>query len=160
MFERFYLRQPYLSLSLFLFITYNSHQKEKEIYRESKPRSFLHQRCAMRVNKCTLPDSTFYFRDFFLLAFAFGSLSALCLDVDYLGQLLDLVQQCIALLDRRLVLRVLLVHTRRHHNASHLVNLAVQPLCCDELRELSVNKVGGHAKRLCHRVERDGSVPK
>jgi len=60
------------------------------------------------------------------------------LDVDHTRQLLDAVEQQVALADRGLVLRVLLVGSVCLNDAADLIDLAVQPSSGDEARQLTV----------------------
>mmetsp|Transcript_9744 Transcript_9744/g.24241 ORF Transcript_9744/g.24241 Transcript_9744/m.24241 type:complete len:213 (+) Transcript_9744:190-828(+) len=72
------------------------------------------------------------------------------LHVNDLGQLLDAVEQQVALLQALRVQRAARVGPAGLDDARHLVNLGVQPAAHDELRHLCVHKLGCDVKRGGH----------
>ena len=80
------------------------------------------------------------------------------LHVYHSAQLLDSVQQEIALLDTRLVLSVLQVRSVCLDESTNAVNHTIKPTLRDELGQFAVDEIDGHAKRLRHRLQRQTAV--
>ena len=78
--------------------------------------------------------------------------------VDELGELLDPVEEEVALLDGLGVLRLLVVHPYRLNDAPHLVDLAAQAAGADEARQLPVQEGRRDAEGRRHRVEGDAAI--
>mmetsp|Transcript_24348 Transcript_24348/g.79616 ORF Transcript_24348/g.79616 Transcript_24348/m.79616 type:complete len:439 (-) Transcript_24348:108-1424(-) len=79
-------------------------------------------------------------------------------DVDDARQLLQPVEEQVALLDRRVELGRLLVGPRRRDDQIHLVDLAREPLRRDEAGELLVEEVRRDSEGGRHAGEGDGAV--
>jgi len=80
------------------------------------------------------------------------------LDVDDPGELLNPVEEEVALLDACLVLRVLTVRPVGDHNAANLVDLSMKTPVGNKPAELGVHVVLGHAEGVGHVLQRQAPV--